>query len=113
MLGGGTIGVNGSMCDPSSARVPLASVGLRGGLVSPNWLAVDCAAPKRVLVHIRASVQGTDALRDRARIFLATNAAASQAKMAVRTPAGKLLSYADVAQNGTTRLFTAKGCQRR
>lgn len=113
VLGGGTIGVNGSICNPSSATVSLSSVGLRGGAVSPNWLAVDCVAPKRVLVHIRASVQGTDALRDRARIFLATNAAATRARMAVRTLAGKLLSYADVAQTGRTRLYTAKGCQRR
>jgi len=31
----------------------------------------------------------------------------------VRTHAGKLLAYAEVAQTGKTRLFTAKGCQRR
>jgi len=112
VLGGGTIGVNGSMCTRSSAAVPLTTRGLRGGAVSPDWLAVDCAVSKRVLVHIRASVQGTDALRERARIFLATNAPATQAKMAVRTPAGRLLAYADVAQSGRTRLFTASGCQR-
>lgn len=113
VLGGGTIGVNKSVCSPSRANVALTSVGLRGGAVSPDWLAIDCPAPKRVLVRIRASVRGTDALRDRARIFLATNAPASQAKMAVRTHAGKLLAYAEVAQTGKTRLFTAKGCQRR
>jgi hypothetical protein len=112
VLGGGTIGVNASVCRPSSVKVPLTSRGLRGGVVSPNWLAIDCAAPKRVLVRIRAFVQGTDALRDRARIFVATNAPASRAQMAVRTPAGKTLTYADVAQNGKTRLFTAKDCLR-
>jgi hypothetical protein len=111
VLGGGTIGVNASMCKPSRARVALTSAGLRGGAVSPNLLAIDCAAPKRVLVRIRATVQGTDALRERARIFVATNAPASEAKMAVRTPAGKPLTYADVAQSGKTRLFVPQGCR--
>jgi hypothetical protein len=63
-------------------------------------------------VHLRAAVQGADALRERARIFLATNAPASRAMLAVHTPSGKALAYADVAQGGKTRLFTAKGCQR-
>jgi len=111
VLGGGTIGVNKSVCSPSRATVALTSTGLRGGTVSPDWLAIDCPAPKRVLLRIRASVQGADALRDRARIFVATNAPASQAKMAVQTPAGKLLSYAHVEQSGKTRLFTARGCR--
>jgi hypothetical protein len=111
VLGGGTIGVNASMCKPSRARVALTSAGLRGGAVSPNLRAIDCAAPKRVLVRIRATVQGTDALRERARIFVATNAPASEAKLAVRTPAGKPLTYADVAQSGKTRLFVPKGCR--
>jgi len=103
--------VNASMCKPSRAKVALTSAGLRGGAVSPNLLAIDCAAPKRVLVRIRATVQGTDALRERARIFVATNAPASEAKMAVRTPAGKPLTYADVVQSGKTRLFVPKGCR--
>jgi hypothetical protein len=110
VLGGGTIGVNKSVCKPSSAKVALTSTGLRGGAVSPNWLAIDCSAPKRVLVRIRASVQGTDALRNRARIFVATNAPASRAQLAVRTPRGKQLTYADVAQSGKTKLFVAKDC---
>jgi hypothetical protein len=110
VLGGGTIGVNKDVCTPSSARVPLTSAGLRGGAVSPDWVALDCPVGKRVLVHLRASVDGSGALRDRARIFLATNAPATQAKLAVRTPTGKPVSFADVSANGKARLFTAKGC---
>jgi hypothetical protein len=110
VFGGGTIGVNTDVCAPSSAKVPLTTSGLRGGAVSQDWLAVDCPVGKRVLVHIRASVDGSSALRERARIFVATNAAAVQAKLAVRTPAGKPVSYADVAASGKARLFTAKGC---
>ena len=51
-------------------------------------------------------------LRERARVFLATNAPAREAKLAVRTLAGKLLAYADVAQTGKARLVTAKGCSK-
>jgi hypothetical protein len=110
VLGGGTIGVNNDMCSPSTAKVPLSSVGLRGGAVPPDWTARDCPVGRRVLVHIRASVDGSTALRERARIFVATNAPATQAKLAVRTPTGKPVSYADVAASGKARLFTAKGC---
>jgi len=110
VLGGGTIGVNKDVCTPSSAKVPLTSAGLRGGAVSPEWVALDCPVGKRVLVHIRASVDGSSALRERARIFLATNAPATQAKLAVRTPTGRLVSYADVSASGKARLFTAQGC---
>ena len=102
--------MNGSVCRPSSAKVPLTSAGLRGGAVTPDWVALDCAVGKRVLVHVHASVDGSSALRERARIFLATNAPATQAKLAVRTPAGRAISYADVSASGKTRLFTAKGC---
>ncbi len=110
--GGGTIGVNASQCHPSSAKVALSGAGLRAAAVSKSWLAIDCIVSRRVLVRIRATVDGVDALRERARIFVATNAPAREAKLAVRTPAGRPLSYAEVAQNGTARLFTAKGCTR-
>ena len=112
VLGGGTIGVNSSMCRPSKAKVTLSPAGLRGGAATPEVIALDCAAPRRLLVRFRASVEGSSALRDRARIFLATNAPARDAKLAVRTLTGKLLAYADVSESGKARLFTAKGCTR-
>ena len=112
VLGGGTIGVNSSMCRPSTAKVALSPTSLRGGAASTVVVALDCAAPRRLLVRFRASVEGSSALRDRARLFLATNAPAREAKLAVRTLAGKLLAYADVSDSGKARLFTAKGCTR-
>ena len=108
--GGGTIGVNASVCRPSSAKVALSSAGLGGGAVSKSWVAIDCIVSRRVLVRVRATVDGTTALRERARIFVATNAPAREAELAVTTPAGKLLSYAQVKRTGAARLFTAKGC---
>jgi hypothetical protein len=107
--GGGTLGVNSDLCRPSKAAVPLTSSGLRGGAVRKG-VFVDCPAPRRLLIRIRATVEGSTALRDRARIFHATNAPAREAKLAVRTPAGKPVSYAEVVQSGQTRIFTGKGC---
>ena len=112
VLGGGTIGVNSSMCRPSTAKVALSPTGLRGGAATTVVVALDCAAPRRLLVRFRASVEGSSALRERARLFLATNARVREAKLAVRTLTGKLLAYADVSDSGKARLFTAKGCTR-
>lgn len=110
VLGGGTIGVNSSMCRPSRAKVALSPSGLRGRTVTATVSAVECASPRRLLVRLRASVEGSSTLRERARIFLATNAPAREAKLAVRTLGGKLLAYADVSESGKARQFTATGC---
>jgi len=112
VLGGGTVGVNSSMCQPSKAKVALSPSGLRGGAASAVVVALDCAAPRRLLVRFKASVEGSSVLRERARLFLATNAPAREAKLAVRTLTGRLLAYADVSDSGKARLFTAKGCAR-
>ena len=37
VLGGGTIGVNSSMCRPSKAKVALSPSGLRGGAATTSW----------------------------------------------------------------------------
>jgi hypothetical protein len=90
--------------------VALSNTGLRGGPVGAFNEVFDCGVPKRVFVRFRATVRSSVALRERARLFLATNAPAREAKLAVRTPTGKLLVYADVSESGKARLFTAKGC---
>ena len=112
VLGGGTLGVNSEACRPSRAAVLLTSAGLRGGTLGRDSAFIDCPSPKRLLIRFRATVEGSSALRDRALIFSATNAPVREAKLAVRAPSGKALAYADVAQSGKTRLFTAKECAR-
>lgn len=107
---GGTLGINRAQCDPADARVPLSTAGLRGGSVGSFNEALECDAPRRVFVRFRATVRSSAALRQRAQLFLATNAPTRDAKLAVRTPAGKLLVYGDVVESGTARLFTAKEC---
>ena len=63
------------------------------------------------MAECAALVARYPALRERARIFVATNTSAREAKIAVRAPSGKLVSYADVSKSGRARLFTAKGCE--
>ena len=112
VLGGGTIGVNSSMCRPSTAKVALSPTSLRGGQRPRLW------SRSTVRLHVACSCdwrrrwRPSSALHDRARLFPATNAPAREAKLAVRTLAGKLLAYADVSDSGKARLFTAKGCTR-
>jgi hypothetical protein len=75
--------------------------------------SIDCDAPKRVLVRLRATALGSAALRERGRIFLATGTTLSRAELVVRTPNGKLLAYAEVDQSGRSRQYTApRGCVR-
>jgi hypothetical protein len=113
VLGGGTLGVNKSLCRPLSGKPPLSNTGLRGGTAPNGSIALDCAAPRHLLLRLRATVDGSSALRERARVFLATNASTREATLVVRTPAGRLLAYADVSDSGRARLFTAKGCSPR
>jgi hypothetical protein len=108
---GGTLGVNTSLCRRSTERVGLTSDGLRGGGVGTKTRSVDCAAPRKVLVRVRAITGARLVLRPRARVFAATDARIRQARLAVRTPSGKLLASAVVDQTGHSRQYTApRGC---
>jgi hypothetical protein len=108
---GGTLGVNTSLCRRSTERVRLTSDGLRGGGVGTKTRSFDCAAPRKVLVRVRAITGARLVLRPRARVFAATDARIRQARLAVRTPSGKLLASAVVDQTGHSRQYTApRGC---
>jgi hypothetical protein len=108
---GGTLGVNTSLCRKSTERVPLTFDGLRGGRVGTKTRSVDCAAPRTVLVRVRATTRARLVLRPRARVFAATDARVREAKLAVRTPSGELLAYAAVDESGDAHQYTtARGC---
>jgi hypothetical protein len=110
---GGTLGRNTELCSPVSARVELSRTGLRGGDVRVATRSVECNAPKRVLLRLRATALGSASLRDRGRIFVATGVTISRAELVVRAPGGKLLAYAVVDQSGRSRQYTApRGCVR-
>ncbi|HYI73968.1 MAG TPA: hypothetical protein VEW90_01755 [Gaiellaceae bacterium] len=109
---GGTIGRNTELCRPATERVALSRAGLRGGDVGRQARTVDCDAPRRVFVRLRATAAGSAALRERGRIFVATSTPIVRAELAVRTPAGKLLVYATVDQSGRARQYVAaRGCE--
>jgi hypothetical protein len=106
VLDGGTLGVNTSLCRPSAAKVALSHPSLRRSAVGREMVTFKCDAPQSLLVRLRATVAGTSALRQRARVFVATNAPVREGKLAVLTPAGKPIMYAEVTQSGKARLFT-------
>jgi hypothetical protein len=104
----GTVGIQGDLCNPSTAAVPLTTVGLRGGVAEPLGSELRCETPKRLLVRVRAVLESRAALRGRE--VESVHVPVREAKLAVRTLSGKPLSYATVSQSGKATLFTAKGC---
>ena len=105
----GTVGLRRESCRPTSLRVPLAMAGLTGGAAPPLGDEKECFAPKRVVVRVRATLGVPGSLR-RGDDFETTHTPVREAKLAIRTLAGKPLVYADVRESGKARLFTAKGC---
>jgi hypothetical protein len=107
----GTLGIRRGQCKATRARVPLSRAGLRGGPMTALGEELDCVAPRRVLLRVRARLQSQGNLKQR-QLFLATNVPLLDAKLTVRTLAGKPLVYAEVFQSGRTPLYTARGCVR-
>ena len=104
----GTIGISGRACNPSRAAVLLTAAGLRGGGAAPLGSELKCDAPRRVLVRLRAVLVSRASLHGRE--FESIHIPVREAKLAVRTPASKPLSFATVSETGKATLFTAKGC---
>jgi hypothetical protein len=71
----------------------------------------DCFAPKQVVIRVRAVLVTPGTLR-RGPQYQTAHVAVREAKLAVRTPKGKPLAYADVQESGKARLFVAPGCTR-
>lgn len=107
----GTLGIHRRQCKATRMRVPLSRAGLRGGATTALGEEIDCVAPRRVLLRVRARLQSQGELKQR-RLFLATNVPVLDAKLTVRTLSGKPLVYAEVFQSGATPLYTARGCVR-
>ena len=105
----GTVGVRRESCRQSSGHVALTSAGLRGGAAAPLGREFECFAPKQVIVRVRAVLAAASALRA-GRDFQSSHVPVRDAKLMVRTLAGKPLVYADVHESGKVRIFAAKGC---
>jgi hypothetical protein len=98
-----------SRCRVSRTRPALSSVGLSGGRVDPFGTLFDCPTPRRFLIRMRAVLSASSPLRNR-RGYLGTTTTVSEGRIAISTPAGKRLAYAEVASSGRARLFTAPSC---
>jgi hypothetical protein len=107
----GTIGYNRTRCTPARKSVPLTRVGLRGGATGPLGEERDCATPSRVHVRLRARLESRTSLRKRGD-FVSTGVPILDAKMSVRTLAGKPILYAEVFQSGKAPLFSSRRCVR-
>jgi len=105
----GTLGVRREPCRRSTASVPLTSSGMTGGVAAQLGDEAECFTPRLVLVRFRAVLVAQGSLR-RGPVFRTAHVAAREAKLAVRTPTGKRLVYADVTESGRARLFTARSC---
>lgn len=105
----GTIGVRRELCRETSTKVPLTSSGLQGGVAEQLGNEFECFAPKQLVVRIRAALAAPGGLH-RGPLYQTSHVVVREAKLVARTPAGKVLAYADVTESGRARLFTAKGC---
>jgi hypothetical protein len=105
----GTVGIRVDGCRSSHAAVALTTSGLTGGAAAALGDRYECAAPRQVLVRVRAVLRSTGSLH-RGHDLLTTHAPVREAELAVRTLAGKPLSYAHVGASGRARLFTARSC---
>jgi hypothetical protein len=106
---GGTFGYHRSHCSPTKTSVALTREGLEGGATGPLGEERDCATPTRILLRMRARFVSRGALQKRGD-FVSTKVPILDAKLSMRTPAGKPLLYAEVFQSGKTRLYGARGC---
>jgi hypothetical protein len=109
VAGAGTLGIRREGCRRTSSAVPLSPAGLRGGAASPLGAKYECFTPKQVVVRVRAVLATRGALRT-GPDFQNARVPIRQAKLAVRTLAGKPLVYAEVSESGKVSLFAAKGC---
>ena len=76
--------------------------------MGPQTVGFDCEVTRRVLIRLHAVVNGGTALREGGRLFRVTNAPVRNATLVVSTPAGRVLTFAEVSESGRARLFTAR-----
>jgi hypothetical protein len=103
----GTLAVNRARCRPSAARVSLTDRGLVGGKAGVLPEEYGCTTPKAVLVRVRATTNARTRLTSY-RDFVRTVVPASEAVLAVQTPGGKRLAFAEVGAGGSSRILVSQ-----
>ena len=105
----GTVGVRRDGCRAVADPIPLTRAGLRGGAIGALGAAYDCPSSRQVVVRFRAVLAALGRLRQGDDYFT-VHIPVLEAKLAVRTAAGKPLAYATVSGTGKATLFTARTC---
>jgi hypothetical protein len=105
----GTLALNRRLCRTAPVRIPLTSSGLQGGPAGVFGDAFDCSTTRRVLVRVRAVIEGSSRLHGDAG-FVKTNTPLREARLAMRTASGRPLLFAEVLESGKARLLTARSC---
>jgi hypothetical protein len=105
----GTVGVRRDACRAAAAPIPLTPAGLRGGPAGALGVEYECPASRQVIVRFRTVLAATGRLKQ-GDDFLTAHVPVLEAKLAVRTVAGKPLAYGEVIASGKARLLTARGC---
>lgn len=110
-LTSGALGINIALCSSTRATVPLSPRGLGGGAAGPLGEELKCVTPSRVHVRVRATFATPVTLElDRKDDWQGASARIAKGQLAVRTLSGKPLVYAEVADSGKARVFTARSC---
>jgi hypothetical protein len=110
-LTSGGLAYDNARCGPSRLKVALSPHGLTGGVASAFGEDIRCIVPTTVLVRVRATFkEPVEEQPNSAGDFVSALGRMKRGQVAVRTLAGKPVAYADVADGGRARVFTAKGC---
>jgi hypothetical protein len=105
--------LNATRCTSTRARVQLTARGLDGGRPGVSGQEFECETPRRVLVRVRAVFRSATRL-ERSRPWgypvLTALGQLKEASVAMRTQAGKPLSFASIHESGRARLLSAPSC---
>ena len=108
-LTSGGIGFHNRLCKATRSEVAFVRRGLVGGVASQLGDEYRASSPSRCsFASAPCSAHPTELERDRS--FYSANGRVVRGQIAVTTPGGKPLVYGEVAESGTARLFTPKGC---
>lgn len=109
--------IDSQLCESTTASATLSAKGLVGGPASQLQGSdeYECTTPSRVIFRIRAVFRTATTLRvqrlfGQRRLTTANAAIVREARLAVRTPSGKPLAYAEVFESGKARVFAARTC---
>jgi hypothetical protein len=109
-LTAGALAYDNARCGATRMNVPLSPKELSGNVASAFGEDLRCIVGKTVLVRVRAVFRGpVTEDPNKAGDFVTASGRVVVGRIAVRTPAGRPVAYADVTDGGRARLFV-KGC---